>query len=115
MNDELVVVLCTAPDDGETPSRLARMLVDARLAACVNLLPGLLSHYRWEGELHAEREVQLLIKTRRTLFERLEAWLHENHPYDVPELIALPAALVGEGYLRWSLAQTEAEGDSPAR
>ena len=108
MDEELIVVLCNVPADGETPSRLARGLVEACLAACVSRVGGMVSHYRWEGEAHADPEVQLLIKTRASLFESVAAWLQEHHPYDVPEVIALPVAAAEQSYLRWVLTETEA-------
>jgi periplasmic divalent cation tolerance protein len=105
MSDQVIVVLCTAPDV-ETAARLARGVVEARLAACVNLIHGVRSIYAWEGVLHDEPEVQLLIKTLAVQFEPLRSWLETNHPYDVPEVLALPAAAGGERYLRWVAEQT---------
>lgn len=104
---ELLVVFCTAPD-AETGARLSRGLVDARLAACVNVVPGLKSIYRWEGRIEEDDEVQLVIKTSRGCFDRVAAWLDEHHPYDVPEIVALPAERVSEPYLAWALKATHA-------
>lgn len=102
----MLVILCTAPD-AEVGATLARGLVDARLAACVNLVPGLRSFYRWEGAVHDDPEVQLLIKTREERFDAVAAWIDEHHPYDVPELIALPIAKGSGAYLEWMATQTE--------
>ena len=88
---DLVVVLCTAPD-AETAERLAKGLVEARLAACVNAISGVKSCYRWEGAVETDDEVA--------------AWLEEHHPYDVPEIIALPATRVSAGYLAWAVENT---------
>ncbi len=110
-DEEALVVLCTAPDM-DTAVRLGRGLVEARLAACVNVVPGLRSIYRYEGEVHDEAEVQLLVKTRRGCFAALEAWLDAHHPYDVPEVLALPVAAGAPGYLSWLTQQTgESERD----
>lgn len=103
--NELLVVLCTAPNE-DTAAGLAEGLVEARLAACVNVIPGLKSHYRWQGKLEVDAEVQLLIKTRRGRFEQLAAWIQANHPYDVPEIVALPAERVSEAYSRWAIEET---------
>jgi periplasmic divalent cation tolerance protein len=102
---DLLVVLCTAPDEA-TAERLARGLVDDRLAACVNAISGVKSFYRWQGEVEADDEIQLLIKTRRERFDAVRAWLESNHPYDVPEIIALPAERVSNAYASWTLEQT---------
>ncbi len=103
--NQLLVVLCTVPD-AETAERLANGLVEERLAACVNAITGVKSFYRWEGNLETEAEVQLVIKTRRARFDALADWIHENHPYDVPEIIALPADQASESYLAWVVAET---------
>ena len=104
--DEALLVLCTAPD-GEVAEKLARGLVEQKLAACVNVIPGLRSFYVWKGELCDDAEVQLLIKTRRAHFDELAAWLGEHHPYEVPEILALPIATGSEPYLAWMSKQTE--------
>ena len=94
------VVLITAPDS-ETGVRLARSLVDERLAACVNLVPGVRSVYRWEGSVRDDAEVLLVVKTRADRLEALAARVGELHPYDVPEVLALPAVGGSEAYLAW--------------
>ncbi|NIP18823.1 MAG: divalent cation tolerance protein CutA [Xanthomonadales bacterium] len=96
----VLVILCTCPDR-EVASRLASRLVEERLAACVNVLPEIRSIYRWEGAVSEDAEVLLVIKTMEARYGELEAWLEENHPYDVPEIVALPAAGVSAGYLAW--------------
>jgi periplasmic divalent cation tolerance protein len=108
-DDEPILVLCTAPAEGDTATALASGLVAARLAACVNLVPGLRSFYRWQGEVHDDPEVQLLIKTRRGRFAELERWLGDHHPYDVPEIVALPIERGSRAYLDWLVEQTEAQ------
>jgi len=104
-DDELVLVLCTVPDEA-TAQKLAEGLVEERLAACVNAIPGLTSVYRWQGKVEIDTETQLLIKTRRGRFDELAAWIKANHPYDVPEIVALAAEQVSDSYLAWVLKQT---------
>lgn len=101
--DEAIVVLVTAPSE-EVAASLARTLVEERLAACGNVVAGLRSIYRWEGAIRDEPEVLLLLKSRRSAFERLRARVVELHPYETPEVLALPV-LAGHGpYLDWVLA-----------
>ena len=103
---ELIVILCTAPDEA-VAERLARGLVEAGLAACVNAIPGVKSFYRWKGKIESDSEVQLLIKTQPKHFDEITKWLKTHHPYEVPELVALPADKVSEDYLQWAIAQLE--------
>jgi len=95
-----VVVLSTVgrPEDAE---RIARALVEQRAAACVSLVPGLVSHYRWKGALEREPETLLVIKTRRDRLEDLRQALLALHPYEVPELLALPVEAGHAPYLAW--------------
>ncbi len=93
-----VVVLCTFPDV-EQARAIAAVLVERRLAACVNLLPGVESIYRWEGKVERAGEVLAVIKTTR--YPELEAALEELHPYEVPEILAVPVAAGLAGYLKW--------------
>jgi periplasmic divalent cation tolerance protein len=97
---EAIVVLCTvgAADDAE---RLARELIERRLAACVNLVPGLVSIYRWKGRVERDEERLLVIKTTAARFEALKAAVLALHPYEVPELIALSITAGHEPYLGW--------------
>ncbi|MEM9731590.1 MAG: divalent-cation tolerance protein CutA [Myxococcota bacterium] len=104
--DPLVVVLCTAPDE-VAAERLAAGLVEARLAACVNVVPGLRSFYRWEGKLEHDDELQLIIKTRSARFDEVAAWLAEHHPYDVPEVVALSVMQASQAYGAWVKGQVE--------
>ena len=95
-----VVVLVTAPDL-KAARRLADALVGERLAACVTAVPGAASTYRWKGKVERAREVVLMIKTRASLAKRLERRVRELHPYEVPEILALPVASGEARYLRW--------------
>ena len=96
----VIVVLCTFPNL-ETARQIATALVEAQLAACVNLCPAVESIYRWQGKVESAGEVLALIKTTRAGFNALENKLQELHPYDVPEIVALPAELASAAYARW--------------
>lgn len=100
-----LLCLSTCPD-AETAARIARALVEERLAACVNWLPGVNSTYRWQGEIHEDAEVLLLIKTSRERFDALRDRLVELHPYEVPELIAFEIAGGLPAYLEWIARET---------
>ena len=101
MNDtDYVIVMTTLPADADA-STFAHTLVEERLAACVNLLPGMESVYRWEGKIEQERERQLVIKTSRSRLPALWDRVRELHPYDVPEFIVLPIVDGNDAYLRW--------------
>ena len=97
---EFVVALSTAPDEA-TAARIAETLVERRLAACVNVVVGVRSTYRWKGEVRRDDEVLLVIKTTRAEIAALKAAFPEVHPYEVPELVVLPVAGGSEAYLRW--------------
>jgi periplasmic divalent cation tolerance protein len=104
-----LVVLCTCPDE-PTAERLAREVVSAGLAACVNRLAGIRSTYRWKGALQDEPEVLLVIKTVRGRYQALEMRLKALHPYEVPEIIALPILAGSQGYLAWMGEETRHSG-----
>jgi len=110
--DVPLLVLCTAPDD-ERAAELARGLVDAQLAACVNVVGGVRSYYSWKGEVCEDAEVQLLIKTRQSRYEALEGWLSSNHPYELPEILALRIERGSRAYLGWVADQTTAGAAEP--
>jgi len=100
LNDKMVV-LVTCPSAAEA-RRIARAVVEARLAACVNILPGAVtSIYRWKGKVESAKERLLLIKTSRKLLAKLRAAIERLHSYDVPEFIALPVAAGSPAYLAW--------------
>lgn len=100
MDDAPILVLCTAPND-EVGAKLARGLVEAGLAACVNVIPGLRSFYRWKGEMNDDAEVQLFIKTRSSRFAEVRDWIGQNHPYEVPEILEIPIQGGSPAYLDW--------------
>ncbi len=100
MPDAHCIVLCTVPDT-DTGNRLAALLVEAGHAACVNLVPGLTSTYRWQGKLQQDRESLLIIKTRRDRFDAVQKALLAQHPYELPEIIAVPISAGLPAYLTW--------------
>ena len=103
------VVLVTAPDE-VVAERLARSLVAARLAACVNRVPGVVSTYRWEGAVEEGAEVLLIIKTTEQELSALEAAVIAEHPYETPEFVVLHPGHVSAPYLGWLRASVGAGG-----
>jgi periplasmic divalent cation tolerance protein len=97
------IILTTCPDK-KMAKKIARALVSSRAAACVNIVPGVLSIYRWEGEVQEEPEVLLLVKTRAEQASRVQEIILENHGYEVPEVVVVPIVSGWEKYLDW-LAQ----------
>lgn len=102
---EVRIVLCSCPDAGVADD-LARRLVEARLAACVSLLPGIRSVYRWQGRVEQADEVLLLAKTTAARLEALQATLVEHHPYELPEVLAVAVGSGLDRYLDWVDAET---------
>ncbi|MDX2042593.1 MAG: divalent-cation tolerance protein CutA [Acidobacteriota bacterium] len=99
MTDALVVITTTETEaDAE---RLARLLVEMELAACVQVLPRMTSIYRWQGKIEQSGEVLLLIKTTRAAYPRLEAAIKQNHSYETPEIVAVPVETGSDAYLNW--------------
>jgi periplasmic divalent cation tolerance protein len=98
--DGHLVVLSTCPDTG-VAENIARILLDAGLAACVNILPEVRSMYVWKGSLQSEAEVLMIIKTAATNFDRLRATLVAAHPYELPEVVALEIRDGHHPYLQW--------------
>ena len=99
MTDKIVVL--NTCDSAEEAERLARSLVDQRLAACVSVIPSARSFYRWNGAVTDAAECLLVIKSSRALFDRLRAAVESAHSYEVPELIALPVVEGSPNYLAW--------------
>jgi len=106
MDGELALVLMTAPD-AAVAAELGTALVREGLAACATVIPGVTSIYRWQGELHVEGEAQVLLKTRREQVEALFRRAAELHPYEVPELLAVPAE-ASAAYAGWVREMTGA-------
>jgi len=105
MQVNALICFCTCPDT-DTAERLAEALVEERLAACVNILPGLRSVYRWQAEVERADEVLLLIKTLPDRYPALQDRLRELHPYELPELLAVEAAAGLPAYLSWVADET---------
>jgi len=101
------MVITNVPDRA-TAERIADTLVTDGVAACINILTGCTSIYRWEGKLNHTEEVPLLIKTTRAAYPRLEETLRKLHPYALPELIALPVSTGLPEYLNWVVQETQA-------
>ena len=103
--DEILVVYCTCPDEA-SGQKIADHLVGERLAACVNLIPGLRSTYRWKGEVQHDAECLLLVKTRQSRLAAMQEAIRASHPYELPEVIAVPVVAGSKEYLRWVLENT---------
>jgi periplasmic divalent cation tolerance protein len=99
-DQDFIVVLTTWPAD-QDPAVLTRPLVEERLAACVNVLPAMVSSYRWEGKLEQAEERQVIIKTSRARLDALRIRLHALHPYEVPEFLVLAVTEGSDAYLQW--------------
>jgi len=106
MNTQEVILVITNLPDRATAERIADSLVTEGVAACINILAGCTSVYRWEGMLNHTDEVPLLIKTTRAAYPQLEATLRKLHPYELPELIALPVTAGLPEYLNWVVTET---------
>ena len=104
MNEAITVLTTTASAD--EAKALATALVERRLAACAQSLP-IMSCYAWQGEIRHDAEILLLIKTRRELYERVEAAIRELHSYETPEIVALPLVAGSSAYLDWIQDSTE--------
>lgn len=101
-----ILILCNTPDQA-CAERIAAHLVERRLAACVNILAPCQSVYRWQGQIERAAEVPLLIKTVQSRYAALESAIRDLHPYEVPEIIAIPISEGLPAYLAWLAAETE--------
>lgn len=108
MDDQVLVVLVTAPTMDEA-ARLGRALVEERLAACANLVPGIRSIYCWQDAVQDDAEVLLMIKTAGSMWHKLQQRVVELHSYETPEVLALPTAYGAPAYLQWLGAQLGTE------
>ena len=104
--ERAVLVYTTYPTIVEA-ERAGRAIVEQRLAACVNILPGMVSHYWWKGKVERGEEVVMIIKTRATLAPRVAAAVKEMHSYETPAILVIPLESVDAAYLDWLLAETE--------
>jgi periplasmic divalent cation tolerance protein len=105
--ERAVFVYTTYPSIVEA-EKAGRAIVERRLAACVNILPGMISHYWWEGVLERGEEVLMIIKTRATLAEDVRKVVKEMHSYTTPAVLVIPLESVDQNYLTWIMAETEA-------
>jgi len=97
--DKVVILITTSSE--EEARKIARLLVKEKKAACVNIVPGVDSFFRWKDKLDSARESLLLVKTRASLFPEIVALVKRTHSYEVPEIIALPIIDGSEDYLKW--------------
>jgi len=100
MRDDVAIVLVTVPDEA-CAERVAAALVREEIAACVNVVPGVVSHYRWQGRLERDAEILLIAKTVRARVAALVERVKALHPYDVPEVVAVPVVDGYGDYLSW--------------
>ncbi len=103
-----LIVITNTPDRG-VALKIARALVERKLAACVNVLAECTSVYRWQGKLETATEVPLLIKTRAAIYDDVEAAIKSLHPYELPEIVAVPIERGLPAYLEWINAETVTE------
>lgn len=109
--ERAVFVYTTYPTLVEA-ERAGRAIVERRLAACVNILPGMISHYWWEGKIARGEEVVMIFKTRASLAEAVGAAVKESHSYTTPAIVVLPVAGGDENYLGWLMAETKRTGEA---
>jgi len=102
-----IIVFVTAPK--ENSKDLARKILEERVCACVNIIDGMKSYFWWEGKIDEACEDLLLIKTRKSSFLKLERLIKENHPYSVPEILAVEADKISKEYLGWLLKEVPDE------
>ncbi len=112
--DGVLLLLSNVADD-DTARRIARALVDERLAACVNLLPGCTSIYRWQGAIEEAQETTMLVKTSRRRHAACQQRLKELHPYEVPEIVTVMPDAVWPAYASWVLAETRVLKSRPPK
>ena len=104
--EQAVLIYTTYPSIVEAETA-GRALVERRLCACVNILPGMISHYRWQGALERAEEVVMIIKTRASLFEQVRSAVKQMHAYATPAIVAIPVESIDSAYLDWLLIETE--------
>lgn len=107
---DVLLVLTNVPDE-VIAHAIARNIVERRFAACVNVLPGVRSIYQWEGKVEEASEVTMLIKSTPGRYADLEAAIRAAHPYDIPEIIAVPVTAGLPAYLNWVVSETKKDVD----
>ena len=103
---DIVVVYCTVPTK-KLAKEITKILMKHKLAACVSMIDNVKSVFSWDGEICEEKEILLMIKTRRTNYGKVKLVIEDMHSYNVPEIIALPVVDCSEDYLKWLVKETE--------
>ena len=104
---DIIVINCTVPNK-KTAKEITKIIMKHKLAACVSMVENVRSVFSWDGEICEEKEILLMIKTRRTNYAKIKLVITDVHPYKLPEIIALPIVDCSEDYLRWLIKETEA-------
>lgn len=99
------IVNCTTSSKGNA-LEIASFLIESKLAACVNIVPNVVSVYKWEGKVVEGQEFLLVIKTKKSLFRKLEKAIRERHEYELPEIVAMPIIAGNKDYLKWLKSET---------
>lgn len=107
-SDRISFVYTTYPSVAEA-EQTGRVLVQRRLAACVNILPNMISHYRWQGAIERGEETVMIIKTRAVLFDAVRATVKSMHSYKTPSILVIPIEDIDPSYRAWLLAETDAK------
>ena len=103
---DIIVIYCTVPEK-KLAKNITKVLMKHKLAACVSMIDNVKSVFSWEGEICEEKEILMMIKTRRTHYGKVKLVIEDMHPYNVPEIIALPIVDCSEDYLKWLVRETE--------
>ncbi|MES2106410.1 MAG: divalent-cation tolerance protein CutA [Pseudomonadota bacterium] len=106
--DQVLLVMCNVPD-AAVARHIAEQILQKKCAACVNVMPEMLSFYNWNGRQATSTEIALLIKSTQTRYAELQALIQRLHPYEVPEIIAIPVADGLPAYLQWVIKETGSE------
>ena len=103
---DIIVVYCTVPKK-KLAKDITKIIMKHKLAACVSMIENVRSVFSWEGEICEEKEILMMIKTRRANYGKIKLVIEDMHSYSVPEIIALPVVDCSENYLRWLIKETE--------
>lgn len=103
---DIIVINCTVPSK-KIAKNITRVLMKHKLAACISTIENVKSVFSWEGEVCEEKEILMMIKTRRANYGKVKLVIEDIHPYEVPEIIALPIVDCSEDYLKWLVKETE--------
>lgn len=102
---DIIVIYCTVPDI-KVAKNITKIIMKHKLAACVSMVDRVNSVFSWDGEICEEKEILMMIKTRRTNYAKIKLVIEDLHPYTVPEIIALPVVDCSEDYLKWLVKET---------